>query len=1306
MKKNLCLVLMTLFSIVGLQSAVLAAPDTYIGDAAIYSALDTGSTRPKPHVLLLIDNSQATLNLASGAAYIPATDYSYTGGKNRYSVYAASTQGDFNSLVVSSTTAALEGITGGTSCTTAVKDSIISRLSTSGTYSGSGSSDNPNLRNGECDIAPMGGTYALGNYLNYLAATAPGTNVVSKVYDCTVTRKTGSPPRDAFVANGCIGTFQFTGTVDHTTDSSTEPLVGADWQSVWTQLNGGCITGVTNCSATSDPPLIVVDTATIPPWALSQLFTPGTFVGGPQREIIYNALAQVVDGARGAVKFAAMSYNPNNQGGDIIYNLSDLSDDTTFGLFKDELPGYESDGTTLKGKELVVSQTNRPQAEALYDAGYYLGAHYPSTGTIASDAVFPLTGITLTQQNISTTMAGTYNASNRNECGYNHIIFITNGLSFGEASNTKLQKLVDADGDARSDEGVYGVVGGSHYLDDVAAYLYKQEGIVTHTVLAFQTSDPLIENAAYSGGGKFYNVYDANTLAEALTKLLATIVLEADTSFVAPVVPASSTNRTISSNRVYLGLFKPQSNRPWLGNLKKYGVSSDLTLLDRSNNATTDTSGDFIPNSKSYWGDDGSTDAKIMSIDGLLPLTTGSVSGDGGNVAAGGVGGTSKLDLKAGLLASTKKLAWETRNIYTYPATSASTTLTHADNRFSPNTSNAKMTKELFTVATDAEMNELINYVAGADGYDDDNNGNSEEIRDWPMGDILHSKPLIFSYGSYTEAQESTCANNKSMIYVGSNDGMFHAYRDCNGKEAWAFIPDNVLPNLKYLRESDHQYFADSAPTAYIHDVDNDNIIETGDGDKVVLIFGQGRGGGRSTLDASGSRGAYYALDVSDPEVPVLLWKVDSTTTGFGELGETWSPPRLAKVKVGSDIKVVAFVGAGYDNNEDLRYGNRMWFPVVAADFNTTTPTSNSGNVNSVAGSLTGRTNPRGRGVFAIEVAKLVKADTDPDTPYLPNFDTDGSLVWSFVKANDNGQGMDYSIPSDLTVLDMNGDGFHDRIYVGDTGGRLWRFDVGSTLTTDWTTSGRRIFSSDQVGTTETYRGRKIFYRPTVALVQGVPTLYFGTGDRSHPLNTAGRDRLFAVKDRGQVTSNNIDITKLANLTANDLQNSTDATVIENTLNKLSTTDPSVAGYYGWYVELDQNAGEKVLASALVFNKQVFYTTYQSTPIANLNACQVGNLGVSRLYQLDYATAEATQNYSGTNDTLDISANLRAKGGDGIVLQRADRVRDIGVGIPSGIVTLIDASGKVSLMISSSNRVGTYQAPDAKMISPLYWIKY
>lgn len=1290
MKRTALTLMASLFiNLCMLITSALAAPEpnTYIGDAAIYSAVDINVNRPKPHVLFLIDTSKATVeSKAIGVKYDPAIPYD--GAYLKWAVYPASQQGTFatNKTEIVNAGPELASI----SCT-----SVKNVLLASGTYSGSGSTAEPNLSGGACAYANKGASYALGNYLNYLSSnsagstTAAGSNVVKKTYTCNVTRKTGNP-KTTTVTNGCVGTFVFSGTTTHTSDASTEPLVGVNWQTVWTQSSEGCLASAsTYCSATSTPVATTVDAA-IPAWTTGVTYIPsGTtaFAGGTPRELIYNALANVVDGARFAVKFGAMTYNPNNQGGRVIYGMDDLSDDTKFNNFKLALPRMSlPPGTPVPiGADYINAGPQRPQAEALFDAGYYLGAKYPTSGTIAANAVFPLPNSTFTRQSIGSTMAGTYSDSNKNPCQYNHIILITIGLPNAESTNGPYKNLVDSDGDARADETVYGA--GTHYMDDVAAFLYKQEKIITHTVLAFQMSDPLTARTAEVGGGEFYNVYNANTLAKALTELLANIVLEADTSFVAPVVPASSTNRTISSNRVYLGLFKPQSNKPWLGNLKKYGVSSSLELLDSSGSPATNSNGDFIPSTKSYWGTDPDNSHKIMSLDGPLPLVTGGVSGDGGNVSAGGAGGSLKIKLLSG----------GTRNIYTRPIGSTSTALTDSQNAFS--IANSLITADATSLDLDtaADRDKLIKYVSGYDGYDENQDGNTNEIRDWPFGDILHSKPLVVNYSRFTPAEETNCDINKSMIYVGANDGMLHAIKDCNGEEAWSYIPETLLPKLKYLKTAQHHYYVDESATAYMHDVNGDGIIEGAD--KVVLIFGLRQGGGINNLTASGSRGAYYAIDVTNPLAPVWMWKIDSTTTGLGELGETWGQPRFAKVKIGDVSKIVAFFGAGYDNNEDLRYGNNNLFP------NTTTVTTNTSAFITGAGNISSpgtadQLNPRGRGIYAVEVATLT---LDGNNKYQPSFTNSGTKIWGYTNA-DNAT-MKYSFPSELTVLDVDGNGFSDRIYVGDTGGQVWRFDISAPATSNWTAN--RIFSTNATSDSDGV-GRKIFYKPAVALVKGIPTIFIGTGDRSHPLNRAVVDRLFMIRDRGQLTGENRSIGDLVNLTSNLLQDA--STLMGATTDTTLTTvngilhNLGLATNYGWYVNLE-NAGEKVLAAPLVFNKQVFFTTYTSSPDASLDVCQIGNLGTSRLYQLKYETAEAVYNHDTTNDTT-LGANERADGTKGAVLRRTDRVKNIGVGIPSGIVTLIDASGKVSLMISSSNRIGNYQAPDAKMISPLYWIKY
>ena len=102
---------------------------------------------------------------------------------------------------------------------------------------------------------------------------------------------------------------------------------------------------------------------------------------------------------------------------------------------------------------------------------------------------------------------------------------------------------------------------------------------------------------------------------------------------------------------------------------------------------------------------------------------------------------------------------------------------------------------------------------------------------------------------------------------------------------------------------------------------------------------------------------------------------------------------------------------------------------------------------------------------------------------------------------------MRYSIPSDISRVDTNGDGYTDRLYVGDMGGRIWRFDIGGSDTNAW--SGKVFFNASTNGK------RKIFYPPDVTLEKGYEMVFFGTGDREHPNETSVINRFYAVKDKG-----------------------------------------------------------------------------------------------------------------------------------------------------------------------------------------------
>ena len=547
-----------------------------------------------------------------------------------------------------------------------------------------------------------------------------------------------------------------------------------------------------------------------------------------------------------------------------------------------------------------------------------------------------------------------------------------------------------------------------------------------------------------------------------------------------------------------------------------------------------------------------------------------------------------------------------------------------------------------------------------------------------------------------------------------------------------------------------------------MHDFDNDGIIESANGDRVVLVFGLRRGGSSDDIASSEPWGGYFAIDVSQPYLdsaphdagapaemsdgPKMLFSVDSSTSGFAEMGQSWSQPRLAKVLDGpGNPTVVAFVTGGYSKHEDLRYGNNQNFPNDINPDSVVLPQVNDGGLLSGEGrTSTGTAGPdtwngtnykmRGRAMYAIEVASLV----DSGSGYLPDFTAAGTVVWEY--DIDNNNDLDYPIASDMTAGDLNGDGYIDAVYVGDTGGRLWRFSgpsFGDADVTSW--GGEIVFDTNNTNSTQDVLpsgeldiGRKIFYRPAVAVINGKVNLWFGTGDREHPLNHAVVDRLYQIVDKGQGTIDHIDESFLVDMTTDPLQTGDAATVTE-TLEKLYNLVPGPNGetdyYHGWFIKMnwefpdesDPNnpisastgsestvVGEKMLAAPVMFNNEAYFTTYTPDPNPNsADPCAVGNLGASHLYHLSAMTGESVYNYDVLNDAdfTDPDLNERAKGTTG-VLTRSDRTRYLGQGIPSGIVTLIDASGRVTMMISSSNRVDTYNAPDIKLIAPVYWMQW
>jgi type IV pilus assembly protein PilY1 len=174
------------------------------------------------------------------------------------------------------------------------------------------------------------------------------------------------------------------------------------------------------------------------------------------------------------------------------------------------------------------------------------------------------------------------------------------------------------------------------------------------------------------------------------------------------------------------------------------------------------------------------------------------------------------------------------------------------------------------------------------------------------LGDIVNASPayvgkppFMYSDAGYASFVSAKSTRTK-MVYAAANDGMLHAFvvadDGTGGTELWAFVPTAVMPNLWQLADaafdSQHRYFVDATPV--IGDVFDGTNWRT------LLVGGLG-GGGRS----------YYALDITDPAYPALLWEYNAAGSD-ANLGLTYGNPIITKNAAGT--WVVAFT-SGLNNN-------------------------------------------------------------------------------------------------------------------------------------------------------------------------------------------------------------------------------------------------------------------------------------------------------------------------------------------------------------------------------------------------------
>jgi len=311
-------------------------------------------------------------------------------------------------------------------------------------------------------------------------------------------------------------------------------------------------------------------------------------------------------------------------------------------------------------------------------------------------------------------------------------------------------------------------------------------------------------------------------------------------------------------------------------------------------------------------------------------------------------------------------------------------------------------------------------------------------------------------------------SGRRETIYVGANDGMLHAFDAITGNELWAFIPPSLHAKLSTMISTK------ANSTNSIYGVDGSSSV------KDVYIDGEWKTVLISSLGAGGH--SFFALDITDPNNPEHLFTISNDSSNskvsfwtendieqvyayssnmdaendYRKLGETWSTPRIVKLKINNVDKWVAIAGGGYN----------------------------------------GATNPNyGSAVFIIDL------------------ENDGKLINKIDIQDKSSIDIVNSIPSDLTII--TADSTENAKYHG---ALVYAFDLEGKVTKINLTDKGTLYDQTQIFDSEsnTTNGRLLYKKASATIIDDKLWFYYGTGNTQKLQDKSSNtlNRLYGIKDK------------------------------------------------------------------------------------------------------------------------------------------------------------------------------------------------
>lgn len=673
-------------------------------------------------------------------------------------------------------------------------------------------------------------------------------------------------------------------------------------------------------------------------------------------------------------------------------------------------------------------------------------------------------------------------------------------------------------------------------------------------------------HAAVNGGGTYFSAKNPTELAKSLAEALATIKVKLGA---ATAAATSTLNPVSGDNNAYVASY---TTGQWIGNLEKreidivtgeVGVAAKACVEDIVTATTCTAPSSVIAN--------GSGGYNCVTPGVSDPLAcTGTLDGTDCKVPLP-VACNGTLKTKVADFTDTRTIKMNSGGVLT-DFTPGAVSGAGLDTTFNTAFLAANLTQwATLTPAQQANVtpSNLVNYLRGQKGFDENATDVDKRVfrtRQAVLGDAVDSKPAFIGASTFSyadagySAYKALQATRAKTVYMGSNDGMMHAFDADTLQERWAYVPSMVIPNMWKLADTayatKHSFYANGDPV--ISDICVSACAGAGAVWKTILVAGL-NGGGRG----------YYALDVTNPSSPSLLWEFDANNEP--NLGYSFGPPVITKKPDASGTWVV-LVTSGYNNIPD----NNAFYALSSTKFKPNNPalytTGNGQGYLYVLNPLTGN-----------KIGEIATGVGSTSTP--------SGLAKITAYADD-------AEINNVTTY----------VYGGDLLGNLWRFDLSN--------NSKIKFAQLEASATP----QPITTRPEVGNILNKRVVFVGTGKylEVSDLTDTRRQTLYAIKDDN------------ASITLVDPRSTlVGQTIVPDGVDSRKSGTSNTVNFStgrGWYIDFPDTSERQNVNSQLVLGTLLVPTTVPTS-----SACQPAGYGWFNYF--DYKTGLAVTPSAGLVST-------------------------------------------------------------------------